>query len=1236
MGQPMSDPVAHPDRRVVEAAQHVLGRAALMHPFDPLALMPGNLDPTVKAAALALVAQHATEVEWPPKDRRTQDGGTRTLWRLDPEARRRELARLIAEQRLGETIALHGELPDDEFARYLRSALQSELRPADVPPEERNSANSALSFARDALPKETSESAARAAVELRALLSRQAEENRINAILPGRLFGRERERAALDTYVATGAVPPSDRLRDPGAPAVQVRGYLLTGSPGSGKSALVTDLVRRRRGYATPANPANGPAARLAARAVAAVGQLMRTERVLFAPVILLDFDRPAIALGGELEWTTELTRQLAYGYPQLDRALGERRAKVRQIQAQIDPTGTAATFVLTITADMKKGVADELRALGMLGSTLVLVVDTFEEVLVRSLSAAPSDLAQTLFGRLLLWADSLASLTDDSNRSVFGAVRVVVSGRVKPALDPVELGAWFVGHHAVGPLEPDAAVDFLRSRDEQHRFDRARARRAVEAIGGHPLNLIMLERRVRYLPDEKIEQELREVSIVSMLGGEEGTRVLYSRYLWRMHHDAMIEDGVTPEMVRAAAFPGLVLREVTPDLLREVIGPAAELPALNPVTAQALFYRLVTQMWLVEKVPGRDIARHKPDVRRLMLPMMIGNATAFTSEDARDMATMGEHVAAVRKRAIVWFERAASELPSEPDRAAARTEAAYHRAFLDEPPFADFLSEMAVDAAAALCRRVADLAGEDMLVMPLRARALLRFHQIGASRLSPDELAALPDNLKKRAGTELLERAAGQDLTRGSSVVLSLLERLRLRIGASVAMGGAGDDDDAPSDDEEDSSIVDPHVRGLIELADFYSSLGSPAVNFNSANLMEILRDRTLAAEIGLKFKLGAFEEAAEMGKRALDPLSELPDLSAAWPLPDDPVNHWLWQVALSCLAANDEGTPPLWIEDLLIRFARETGGTARADALGAVLAAATTIALGADRVSAKAEQLERLADIVIRPSFTVKTHAGLRVLALHPLWRRDRAFGPRTEFGPMRVRLPLNHLRFFDRVFYERDFISTVVADVVDSTYFDRLSELTRMRPAFPPTMEPPNLAEIYKLWDFAQAHADKRPTSDEVDAAVPSVDQIVAFNTSRLSSAENRPKLMRLLSGLVPELRDLAVRVLDEVDRKDPSLVEPPCADVSKRALLWPSDLLPHNVPTRDRDRRSGLIARIVVHADRCGLLGSLLEQVSTSSGDLQVRRVATLVSQYDALRGFEPEPYARPAESSGEAS
>ena len=797
---------------------------------------------------------------------------------------------------------------------------------------------------------------------------------------------------------------------------------------------------------------------------------------------MLLNFHTQAIALGGELEWTSEATRQLGYGREELAKSFSDMRKAVRVSQSRLDPTGKSALAALTAAGDMKDGLATVLREHGFDRAPLLVVITAFEEVTCQSFPANDEALPLTLFGRALLWADSLATLKTNDAKPVFSAVRVIVCGREKPDLDQERLARWFVAHRVIG-AQPAAA-----------------AKGAAEAPG---------------------------VELSS-----ETTAVLFVRMLKRLSSAPGLPDGVTAEMNQTVAFSSLALRTITPDLLHDVVAPAAGFDSVSASQAKALFDRLAAEVWLVTKRPNEDVAQPRPDIRRVMLSMRGG-----PSEQQSAAGAMSEWALRVHRNAADWYARRA------PKDEAAKLEAAYHRAFLPEL-FAAWLGEFAPGEVPRLCRHLADSAENDLPLMPLTARALLRFYSVGPLRMTAEELAALPPELAGKADVERLEfaRREGRDVTTA-----------------------------APPASPSGISVRGARPPPVIAEAAAVVGAEAPSPGYR---LYELLNDRDLGARIRYAFSVGDFDEAAGLAWTAIHTVPQLPDLSDPLRSADDPVMHWIWMAALARLVSGDQWPPSGQIESLMSRVIGSTNPErASTNPVGLWLAAAATIALEG-RLSSVAST-EKLISLIRRVQSAVM-HADLRVFALYPLWLGDRR--PST---PMQISVPLNRLQVF-----RREFLSDTPAV--------------------------PGLGSVSRL---LKRMIDQKTLSRDIDVYAAASEPSVLFHEPAWGKSAERVKIGRMLTGLQPELYDVAVLAVREVDRKNRDWVDQAIRETEAQALYWPADAkADENPAVRDRDRRAGLLARAVVHADRCGLLPELLQKVTAQSDNRRLIQISKLAVRY----------------------
>ncbi|MER8369020.1 hypothetical protein [Mesorhizobium sp. M1378] len=809
-------------------AAAVCRRAAVIGTFDPSRLLaevaPGKRDEAVEDRILSALSASIEEVVV----------GKDVLWRLQPEARRQALEELVARDELERTIALAKPQGRDRFGQILQATLKRGPAGNGVAMQKMSTDDLmlqalALDFARSLPPRETGVTQ-QPAMDPRILLARQAERRRQDYVAPAKLFGRDRDAEALDSYVADGSVIwPLIRLDASAGEQQRLRPLLLTGIGGSGKSALVVDLMRR-----TQRQDWSGPI------------------------IVCLDFDQKNVALGGEREWLNELTRQIGFARPTLDPALSRVRSEARQhlhrlTQQRQDVDRLTGTDNLLVVSTMREELQKAVSSGALAAETLVLVVDTFEEVLVRSNMSAET-ISQEPFGLVLAFIDSLSKLALPNGSAIFRAVRAVVAGRAHPFPDQEALTArWFEARLEVGELDVAAAVEFLRARSNRRVFTKARAQRIVETLPRFPLILILLAAFARDREASEIDQVVGAAQGAGVLGAAASTRVLYSRFLDRLK-DHTIRDAkgerVVPrgDLVRLA-HPGLALSVVTPDLIRHVLAAPTGLGEIDDQRAGDLFAALSREVWLVERV-GANAVRHIPVLRRIMLPMLNGDLTP--TENAN--IAMLETVRAVHRAAAEWYRSAGASDPG------AVALAAYHDAFLGE------VGMLASDQS--LVRRVLDIAGDDVSAMPIEARAILRREAGSDEALSVAEAASFP--VEQRSKVDAARRA--RRTKRGTTSRQAILDEV-----------------------EQDDEIRFEAILGR----DFkVSPIGL------ARDQLEVLQDRETAQRTESSFAEADFDEVLRNGAPSVAALRDNPQEDPPFDKLGDTTSHWTWKWALSCLA--------------------------------------------------------------------------------------------------------------------------------------------------------------------------------------------------------------------------------------------------------------------------------------------------------------------------------------------
>ena len=238
-----------------------------------------------------------------------------------------------------------------------------------------------------------------------------------------------------------------------------------------------------------------------------------------------------------------------------------------------------------------------------------------------------------------------------------------------------------------------------------------------VKQVGGTPLSLHLAAGYVRRHRGDvhALSEMTRSWLFKRRLDDAVIQGNLYQRILTH------IED---PDVAHLAC-PGLVLREVTPDLIKKVLAWPCGLGDVDDRRALELFKRLAEEFTLVESA-GKDRLRHRTDVRQLMLKQML--------------ATDSERSRAISEGAIREFE-SATDLKS-------RAEELYHRLLLGQDR--ETIDARWIDG-------VEDYIGDEILEdIPSKA---LRVY--AASRL---EITLANEDWLREADEETWERKVAQD----------------------------------------------------------------------------------------------------------------------------------------------------------------------------------------------------------------------------------------------------------------------------------------------------------------------------------------------------------------------------------------------------------------------------------------------------------------------------------------
>lgn len=408
--------------------------------------------------------------------------------------------------------------------------------------------------------------------------------------------------------------------------------------------------------------------------------------------IISFDFDREALVRGGEVEWSLEFARQLVLFAPEHRAGVEQKIDEFRRLRsARREFVKEEASEGLE--SSLRHGSEFEYTLSGLVEAivrqrAITLVIDTFEEWQRLSFD---DNWAEAPVQRVIEWMEML-------RRTWHLNLRAIISGRA----------SFNVPSFATASALP---LEDLPVRDRKSMLARlgvpAEFRAKLGAIaGGNPLSLKLAARHFLALPAERREALLDDLQS-ELAGVEESLRqgVLYNRFL----------DHIENPGARALAHPGLALRRVTPELIREVLAEPCGLGQLSADTADMLFRKLAREVWLVE-LRGNELV-HRTEIRRPMLRLM--------ANDPQQQ----DRIRAVHDAAAHWYFYKAS---SDEERA----EALYHRLALIGPDEFDGIFQ---DTPRRLFQLVVPSAGD--FELPVRVQLLDRMGR----RLSPDEAKFLP-----------------------------------------------------------------------------------------------------------------------------------------------------------------------------------------------------------------------------------------------------------------------------------------------------------------------------------------------------------------------------------------------------------------------------------------------------------------------------------------------------------
>jgi hypothetical protein len=381
-------------------------------------------------------------------------------------------------------------------------------------------------------------------------------------------------------------------------------GLLLTGLGGTGKSTLLAMLMR----------------------------SVLETRR---ATVVVLDFDRPGID-PNDLGWLeSEMARQVGRQHAAAEEGLRALRHEKREYGETIGYGLESFAADAQTEQRGQRGLLHHVRqALHNEEpvAPLLLILDTFEEVALRD-----------LIGKVADWLNDIADVLSPVRLKVIFSGRLFDRSRTLlrnyGVAEPIELGE----------LSPADAEGALKS----HGVAPEAARRLAysEVLPRRPLELKLL---ARVLEDgtlgtvEDLEAEIRRhgPAAAELFAG-----IVYRRVLLRIR-DATI---------RELAYPGLVLRYLSAELIDAVLVPALGLHSLDPGESARCLDKLASHEWLAYRTPDGKVW-HRKDLRRSMLKAMLaqepGKAKRISDHAIEFFAANRQARAEALYHQLLWVQR--------------------------------------------------------------------------------------------------------------------------------------------------------------------------------------------------------------------------------------------------------------------------------------------------------------------------------------------------------------------------------------------------------------------------------------------------------------------------------------------------------------------------------------------------------------------------------------------------
>jgi hypothetical protein len=418
-------------------------------------------------------------------------------------------------------------------------------------------------------------------------------------------------------------------------------------------------------------------------------------------PFAYLDFDRAALEPRRPRQLLIEIARQIGLQFPSATAKLANLSESIRAAFVGTTQTPNSSYGI----SDPFAAFAEILREHATFGQrAFLLVFDTMEAVQWDTVAM-----------------DQLASLLYEFRAKGVDELRVVVSGRA----DVPEL------RRARGPGNPKNSRELEPLRiDEARQLADALGQAAIGGEWNPEWSVVAIGRRQDNIRREPLAVRVT-VDLITRANKEDRPGIVQelSEFGPEANHDYVarlylkrVVNHVRDPLARKLAWPGLVVRRLTVDIVRELLAPLCN---IEPDQAERAFEALGQEVWMVTR--EGNALRHRQDLRARTLPLMRAATTDITGTGNGGTPVAFNDVVL---EAVKYFGKYRSR--SEEDHA----EWIYQRLLMGESP-ESVAVDLKEDLLSLLGRAAEDFPADSPAASYLASRT-------ASSRLAPSRIRSL------------------------------------------------------------------------------------------------------------------------------------------------------------------------------------------------------------------------------------------------------------------------------------------------------------------------------------------------------------------------------------------------------------------------------------------------------------------------------------------------------------